>query len=91
MTLGATRATTSSFASNGESDMLLLVLNQAFEISQIVIWVGTGSDNMFTWLLITSRGTLIFGVNTNSRSGTFAEITEGAPQNAYVSFFIELI
>jgi hypothetical protein len=48
--------------------MLLLVLNQAFEISQIVIWGGTGSDNMFTWPLITSRGTLIFGVNTNSRN-----------------------
>jgi len=89
--LGRTSATTSSFASNGGSDMLLVVLNQAFEISQIVIWGGTTEDAMQTWPLITSRGTLIFGVSTNSRDGTFASITEGTPANTYVSFFIELL
>ena len=88
--LGNTEATSGSFLSSGQNDMLMVVLNKSFAITEIVIWGGGGSDYMQTWPLITSRGTLIVGVGTNSTDGTFAEFTEGLTNQAYVSFFIEL-
>jgi hypothetical protein len=70
--------------------MLMVILNKSFAITEIVIWGGGANDTMQTWPLITSRGTLIVGVSTNSTDGTFGDFTEGLPNQEYVSFFIEL-
>jgi hypothetical protein len=88
--LGGTSATRGLYASNGRTDILMVLLNQSFSVTKIVAWGGSEHEGIASWPMISSKGTLFFAAYTTSRDGTFASLTSDLLLESEIIFLIEL-